>query len=178
MMNITRHQGLIGLAALAAVGAGLAAGILLGDRSTSVPESASPSPTASVSPIAETPPAGPSQPAMATGTVEGSLVYPAEAIPPDLRVCAVNLDSSRETCTADRLRESRFKNGQGYRLTMAPGRYQIFAVVPSFNPNYRAYYSRFVTCGYAAGCSDHAPITVAITAGQTLTGIEPGDFYK
>lgn len=139
--------------------------------------SASPSPSA---PVAPAPGQGPQHTAASSpaGTVEGSLSYPAQGIPSDLRVCAVNLSSGRATCTSQHLADTRFRSGQGYQLQLAPGSYQVYAVVPSFDPNYRAYYSRFVTCGYQASCQDHTPITITVTGGQTVTGIEPGDFYR
>lgn len=111
------------------------------------------------------------------GTVEGSLVYPSQAIPADLRVCAINLAGGGETCSGEHVPSGAFKNGQGYRLSLPAGSYRVYAVVPSFDPNYRAYYSAFVTCGYSVNCTDHSPLTVTVAAGQTVTGIEPGDFY-
>ena len=111
------------------------------------------------------------------GSIEGSLVYPGEGIPGDIRVCAANLATSREVCTKQVIRHWRFKSGRGYRLAVSPGKYQVYAVVPSFDPGYQAFYSAFVVCGYHAGCTDHSPITIAVTAGKTRTNVDPGDFY-
>ena len=34
-----------------------------------------------------------------------------------------------------------------------------------------------VPCGLADGCNDHSFIDVTLTAGQTTTDIDPGDWY-
>ncbi|MEX2043466.1 MAG: hypothetical protein WD926_01070 [Patescibacteria group bacterium] len=119
----------------------------------------------------------PANPEQGYGHLEGPVTYPGEGIPGDIRVCAVNLATSRETCTGDILRHRRFRDSRGYRLSVPPGNYQVYAVAPSFDPGYQAFYSAFVVCGYRAGCTDHSPITVSVKAGQTRTGVEPGDFY-
>ncbi len=107
------------------------------------------------------------------GVIEGPIVYPSEAIPPELQVCAVNLGSNATTCTGQHINSSRFKGNTGYQLSVPAGNYQVYAVVGSN----KGYYSKMVTCGYNYGCADHSPITVAVAAGQTVPNIEPGDFY-
>lgn len=162
--------------------AGVATGIVAGSHHPSPQTSAiitSPSATPVPLPSSQSSSApGSATSNLVAGILEGSLTYPAQGIPNDLSVCAVNLGSGQATCTAERLREGRFKGGVGYQLTVPPGNYQVYAMAPSFDPNYKAYYSRFVTCGYSANCMDHSPITVTIGAGQTVRGVEPGDFYR
>lgn len=172
---------LIGLL-VAAVLAGAAAGIVVFSKSTNKPAVVtSPSPTPSVTPSPTPSTAAAKQPAAAsaqTGTIGGSLIYPAEGIPADLRVCAINLSSSVQTCTSQQLTGSQYSSGKGYAVTVTAGTYQVFAVAPSFDPNYRGYYSQFVTCGMSVECNDHAPINVTVTAGQTVDHIDVGDFYR
>ena len=134
-------------------------------------------PTATANLIANAPDHVPAPIEAGTGRIEGPVSYPGEAIPPDLRVCAENLDTASIVCIGQ-LRDSRFPGGLGYRLTVPPGRYQVFAQSDTFEPGYRAYYSAFVTCGYQVGCTDHSPLTVKVAAGGAATGIEPGDFYR
>ena len=37
--------------------------------------------------------------------------------------------------------------------------------------------SQAVPCGLSVTCTDHSLITVSVTAGATLTGIDPNDYY-
>jgi hypothetical protein len=38
-------------------------------------------------------------------------------------------------------------------------------------------YTQAVPCGMLPGCDDHSPIKVTVTAGATLTDIDPADWY-
>jgi hypothetical protein len=106
-----------------------------------------------------------------TGTLEGTVSFPSEGIPADMEVCATNQGNQQETCTQPQLSTK-------YSLKVPPGSYQVFARSKSFNPNYKAYYSQFVTCGLKASCPSHDPITVAVEAGKIVTGVDPQDWYK
>lgn len=167
----------------AAAAVGTAGAVTFGRSQDRAADRPSPSPTVSATPAA-TGPGGPAAasrgggPAPGHGVIEGPLAYPGEGIPGDIRICAVNLATARETCTENVVRNGRFKNGRGYRLSVPAGNYQVYAVVPSFDPGYQAFYSAFVVCGYRAECADHSPITVGVETGKTRTGIEPGDFYE
>ena len=44
--------------------------------------------------------------------------------------------------------------------------------------DYRAYYSKFVKCGMSVDCQDHTPIVVRVKSGETVSGIDPMDWYK
>jgi hypothetical protein len=158
------HVLAIGLAVLV-IAAALAAGLsALNQQSKPGP---SPTPTPSLTPIAVATPAAEPEPA----TIQGKKIYPSEAIPGDFRVCAVNTTTQQETCTAAGSEPT-------YSLQVPAGSYRVFALVPSLDPNFRAYYSRFVECGLSVECTDHTPITVTAPASQTLSGIDVGDFYK
>ncbi len=140
--------------------------------------SATPSPTASVkpttSPKVTTAPlaakTSPSPVAAATGTITGKVSYPSEGIPPNMKVCAENQVTKVETCTTQ-------ANGT-YSLNVPIGSYFVYAVVPSADPKYRAYYNVFVTCGLKYECKDHTPILVEVKAGQTASGVDPQDWYN
>ncbi len=45
------------------------------------------------------------------------------------------------------------------------------------DPDYRAYYSDFVTCGLNVNCPSHQPIAVEALAGKTVTA-DPHDWYN
>lgn len=107
----------------------------------------------------------------ATGTIEGKLSFPSEMMPADMEVCAVNRTSQQESCTKE-------KTPAGYSLKVPAGSYHVFARSKSFNPNYKAYYSEFVTCGLKAGCLSHAPIEVKVDAAKVTTGVDPQDWYN
>lgn len=113
-----------------------------------------------------------------TGTIEGSLSFPSEGIPQDLQVCAETLIGVQFECTLSHIQDSKYTYGSGYKLELPPGKYYVYAQVPSFNSNYKAYYSEFVTCGLSINCPSHKPIEVEVSAGATLNGIDPQDWYN
>ena len=57
------------------------------------------------------------------------------------------------------------------------GEYHVYAQVPTGNA-YKAYYSKFVTCGLKAECPSHSPISISVKKDTTTTGINPRDWYK
>lgn len=108
-----------------------------------------------------------------TGTIEGSLIYPSDYIP-DQTVCALNLETNKETCTKKNIIDKkRFTSGKGYQLTLPTGNYNVYVDGGSV----KIYYNEFVTCGLAYGCPSHDPIVVQVKANQTLTNIDPQDWY-
>jgi len=114
-------------------------------------------------------------PVSSTATISGSLSFPSETIPP-MSVCAENLETSEEICTSERIEDERFTFRVGYKLTVPPGSYHVYASIP--NDSYRAYYNQFVVCGLSIDCPSHQPITVNVAAGETVTGIDPQDWYN
>lgn len=120
--------------------------------------------------------------AQKTAVITGALSYPSDFDFPEMIVCAEAVNSKRIHCTEKRIRNRR--NGKfTYKLRVPAGDYYVFAIiVNSEEPvddvrGYKAYYSEFVTCGLSVDCPSHAPIKVSVRAGQTLTGINPGDWY-
>jgi hypothetical protein len=119
------------------------------------------------------------------GVIEGSLSYPSDFIPPDLTICAENLATKKTYSTNKHLKARKYQYQVGYKLTVPPGDYHVYAYLPdpakwgsTFPRDYRAYYSEFVKCGQTADCISHAPIIVKVTGAGTVSGIDPQDWYK
>lgn len=120
-----------------------------------------------------------------TGVIEGSLSYPSDFIPPDVTICAENLGTKKIYCTNKHLKAKKYQYQVGYKLTAPPGDYHVYAYLPdpakygaTFPKDYRAYYSEFVKCGMSIDCPSHAPIVVKVKSGETVSGIDPQDWYK
>jgi hypothetical protein len=120
-----------------------------------------------------------------SGFIEGSLSYPSEFIPDDITICAENLVTQKIYCTSKHLKGKKYQYKVGYKLTLPPGEYHVYAQLPdpakwgsTFSKNYRAYYSDFVKCGQTTECKSHAPIVVQVKSGETVSGIDPMDWYK
>lgn len=120
--------------------------------------------------------------AQRTGTITGALSYPSDFDFPRMIVCAEAIDSRRIHCTDKRILNRR-RRTPTYKLTVPAGSYYVFAtIVNGTEPvdsyrGYKAYYSEFVKCGLSVNCPSHAPVKVTLRAGQTLDGIDPGDWY-
>jgi hypothetical protein len=119
------------------------------------------------------------------GVIEGSLSYPSEFIPPDMTICAENLATKKIYCTNKHLKAKKYQYKAGYKLEAPPGDYHVYAYLPDparygagYSKDYRAYYSEFVKCGMSADCPSHAPIVVKVKGGETVSGIDPMDWYK
>lgn len=110
------------------------------------------------------------------GLIEGSLSYPSQKLPADLRVCAQNLHEKGLYCTTTHLHDPSYEYGEGYRLALKPGLYQIYSQT-SLLPGKKAYYSKFVTCGLKVDCPSHEPISVEVRPGEKQSHIDPGDWY-
>lgn len=120
----------------------------------------------------------PTIPNQQTGIIEGSLGFPSEGIPEDIMACAETLQGEVVACTDTQIQDTKFTYGVGYSLNIAPGTYFVYATAPSFDPDYKAYYSEFVTCGLSVECTSHEPVPVEVSAGETVTGIDPQDWYN
>ena len=120
----------------------------------------------------------PTNPPQQTGTIEGSLSYPSEGIPENMQVCAEDSKTKQNYCTSQHLKDPKYTYGVGYKIEVPVGGYFVHATVPSFGNGYRAYYNEFVTCGLSVDCQSHENIEVSVSAGETLTGIDPHDWYN
>jgi len=119
------------------------------------------------------------------GVIEGALSYPSEFIPPDMTICAENLATKQLHCTNKHLKAKKYQYKVGYKLTVPPGDYHVYAYLPDparygaeYSKDYRAYYSEYVKCGMTEKCPSHAPIVVKVKSGETVSGIDPQDWYK
>jgi hypothetical protein len=128
---------------------------------------------------------GPGAAAPPSGVIEGSLSYPSEFIPDDMIIGAENLATRKIYCTDKHIDSRKYTYKVGYKLTVPPGDYHVYAQLPDpakygadMPKDYRAYYSDFVKCGMSVDCKSHAPIVVKVKSGQTVIGIDPQDWYK
>jgi hypothetical protein len=119
-----------------------------------------------------------------TGVIEGLLSYPSEFIPDDMVICAENLATKQIYSTHKHVKAKKYQYKVGYKLTVPPGDYHVYAQLPDpatygaeYPKDYRAYYSEFVKCGMSIECKDHTPIVVTVKSGETLSGIDPQDWY-
>jgi hypothetical protein len=108
-------------------------------------------------------------PSAGTGSITGSLSYPSEFIPP-LRVFAFQVGSENYFYV------DTVENQTAYRIDNLPaGYYQVVAYILS--GNYAGAYTQAVLCGLSIDCTDHSLIEVPVNSGQTVTDIDPGDWY-
>ena len=127
----------------------------------------------------------PGLPAPQPGVIEGSLSYPSDFIPPDMTIGAENLATKKIYSTHKHLKAKKYQYKVGYKLAVPPGDYHVYAYLPdpakwgaAYSQDYRAYYSEFVKCGQTVDCKSHAPIAVQVKSGETVSGIDPQDWYK
>jgi hypothetical protein len=116
------------------------------------------------------------------GVITGALSYPTDTGLPNMIVCAEAADSKSLHCTDKRITNRRTRKVT-YKLTLPAGSYYVFAILVNGEEpgeafeGYKAYYSEFVICGLSVNCPSHEPFKITLRAGQTLTGIDPGDWY-
>lgn len=111
-----------------------------------------------------------------TGTIEGSMSFPGEGIAEYIEICAENQSTKEVFCTSEHIQNQKYTYGIGYMLDVPAGTYLVYALDP--NANYQAYYSEFVTCGLSVDCSSHEPILVEVKAGETISEVDPQDWYQ
>ena len=115
-------------------------------------------------------------PQVQTGFIEGSMSFPSEGIPPGVIVCAEEITTKVELCTTERINDTKYTYRIGYKLEVLPGKYLVYEKLPP--DEYRAYYSEFVTCGLRFDCTSHNPIEVEVKADETVSNIDPQDWYN
>lgn len=108
-------------------------------------------------------------PTVGKGSITGSLSYPSEFIPP-LRVFAFQV-GSQTYFFVDTL-----QNQSTYQIDDLPaGYYQVVAYTRG--GKLAGGYSQAVPCGLSVDCTNHDLIEVPVNSGQTVTGVDPGDWY-
>jgi hypothetical protein len=148
----------------AAAGGASATAPVFAATDTSAPAGPSATPTLSTTPMSSFP---------ELGTISGTIGYPAEG-KPAIRVVAYPLDGSTPSYTDVAADQA------GFTLDLPVGSYHVVAYSlggTGFPTGIAAGYSQAVPCGLSVTCTDHSLITVSVTAGATLTGIDPNDYY-
>lgn len=111
----------------------------------------------------------------AKGLIVGKASYPSEGLPEDEEVCAENTkDKSKTYCI-----NVGNSGAVEYQLEVPAGTYYVYSKTKLLS-GYKAYYNEYVRCGLRAGCpeSGHSQyIAVEVKAGETVSGIDPGDWY-
>ncbi|GEM_PF-2258018 len=160
---------------LLVLGIFIGGGFYLGNRSTNQtipPVYSSPSPSPSQTQTATTPTAQ-TQTKIEKGSIEGTLGYPAEGIPP-LFVYAFNAtDHSKYFFT---------KTGQNVSTFTIPDLDPATYVVVAYpqnppSPGLAGGYSKAVPCGLSVSCTDHSLIPVTVQSGQTAKDVAVKDWY-
>lgn len=108
-----------------------------------------------------------------TGSISGDhLGYPGPGVPP-LSIYAIRTDDAASYCMVDTNSDQR-----SYRISgLAGGSYYLLAYPKTMGLGLVGAYTRFVPCGESASCHDHSLVPVAVRDGQTVTGINPNDYY-
>ncbi len=133
------------------------------NKSTTTPKTSIPAP----------PPTTPTPPLSQPGFIKGKVSFPSEGIPADERICAETTSRSLVGCVN--------VGGQtSFTLGIPVGTYYVYAEVPTTLPGTRAYWNQYVVCGlqYECPAAGHKQlIAVTVGSGQTVTGVDPGDWY-
>lgn len=107
------------------------------------------------------------------GTISGSLMYPAEGIPP-LRIAAFEVTTGEVSYMDTAAHQS------SYTFDLPVGTYHVVAYSiggDGFPTGLAGGYTQFVPCGLSADCTDHSLINVTVMGGATISGVDPGDWY-
>jgi hypothetical protein len=117
------------------------------------------------------PPPTPTHTVPATGSISGHLSYPSDFLPP-MRVVAFDAANYLNYSYVDTLQEQ-----SDYTIPGLPaGVYHVVSYRVD-SSTLAGGYTQMVPCGLASGCNDHSFIDVTVTAGQTTTDINPGNWY-
>lgn len=109
------------------------------------------------------------------GVITGQLSYPSEFLPSQ-RVVAFSIEDSQVYYAVDVV------EGGTYSLSVLPGTYVVLSYIIdpetlSAPPGFGAAYSKAVVCGLEVGCDDHSLVPVTVGESETVSGIDPGDWY-
>lgn len=113
-------------------------------------------------------------PSSSTGSIAGTLNYPADTLP-SMYVTAYQVGTQNYQFVITQPGQSKFEID-----SLPPGTYHIIAYTVGgggFPVGLAGGYTKAVPCGLAAECSDHSLIDIQLAAGQAVTGINPADWY-
>jgi nucleoid-associated protein YgaU len=102
------------------------------------------------------------------GTISGQLSFPSEGIPP-LTIFAVRIDNGLSTYYSIETAEHQ----SSYTIEVDPGIYNVFA----YRDDFAGGYTKYVTCGMGAGCSDHSLLAVQVKSRKNVRNIDLADWY-
>ena len=102
------------------------------------------------------------------GRITGLLSFPSERIPP-LTIFAIRIDNGLSTYYSIDTAEHQ----SSYAIEVDPGIYNVFA----YRDDFAGGYTKYVTCGMGASCSDHSPLPVVVKAGKIVKNIDLADWY-
>jgi polysaccharide lyase family 4-like protein len=109
-----------------------------------------------------------------TGSISGSLTYPADTLP-SMYVVAYQVGTQSYQYVITMAGQGTFKIDD-----LPPGIYHIVAYTVGgggFPVGFAGGYTKAVPCGLATECADHSLIDVTVEPGQNITDIKPGDWY-
>lgn len=115
-----------------------------------------------------------------SGSIQGSMVYPSDAIPGVMVACAENVET-RETLCSEKRRN--WETGVRYSLKLSPGRYYVYGTLLPGDDSVgemrgmKAYYTDYIKCGMGENCKSNKRIILEVKAGETLAGITVGDWW-
>ncbi|MFN0202420.1 MAG: hypothetical protein ACKVTZ_12915 [Bacteroidia bacterium] len=104
------------------------------------------------------------------GYLQGSFSFPSDGIPEDMRIVAHNIETGEEIAI-------NYQNQPNYELKVPEGQYFVFAETEAA-PDYRAYFTEFVTCGLSIDCPSHKKIIVVVSPNMKMNDINPADWYN
>lgn len=109
----------------------------------------------------------------ASGSITGTLGYPAEGLPA-MRVAAFNVETKRVYFVDTVLNQNIFRLED-----LPPGEYQVVAYSlggGSFPTGLAGGYTQYIVCGAEANCTDHSLVPVTVLPGEDTFGIHIGDW--
>jgi len=119
-----------------------------------------------------TPTQVPATPDTRPGSISGHLSYPGDFIP-ELRVVAFAIGQPSLYYYVDTV-----QNQSIYQILNIPaGTYQVVAYLLDPASKQTGGYSRAVPCGLLNICKDHTLLAVAVSPGEAIGNIDPGDWY-
>ena len=114
-----------------------------------------------------------------TGFIEGTVAYPSDGNPTDLKIYAENISTSKTYMIPfSKINDpNTFTDETKYTIEVPVGTYYVYAMTGIMH-DYMSFYSEFVTCGLNVDCPSHDPIKVSVAEGKTTHKIDPNDWHN